>query len=144
MLQNPNIRGSGYIEHPPQVPFAGKVVMQPSTLNLEEETPEWFAHGPSGPQRTAGYHPSVHHPVHVTQQAHPGPPRLSQHIPAQLQSTQGRDHRSGPVTSGRPQHQESNAGVKIPLDADIPPVEEKKLSKAAKAKLRKKMREGRA
>lgn len=143
MLQNPNIRGSGYIEHPPQVPFAGKVVMQPSTLNLEEETPEWFANGPSGPQQTR-YHPSDHHPGHPTQQAHPGPPRLNQHIPAQLQSTQGRDHRSEPVASGRSHHPESNAGGKMPLNADIPPVEEKKLSKAAKAKLRKKLREGRA
>jgi len=46
-MQNPNIKGSGYIEHPPQVPFAGRVVMQPSTVN-PDDVPEWYAQGAPG------------------------------------------------------------------------------------------------
>jgi hypothetical protein len=43
ILQAPQrIVGSGYIEHPPQVPFAGQIVMQPTTL-AHEDVPEWFA-----------------------------------------------------------------------------------------------------
>lgn len=49
-MQNPNIKGSGYIEHPPQVPFAGRVVMQPSTVN-PDDVPEWYTQGAPGHAR---------------------------------------------------------------------------------------------
>ena len=31
-LQNPNVVGSGYIQHPPQKPFAAPLQMQPPTV----------------------------------------------------------------------------------------------------------------
>ena len=40
--QNPNVQGSGFIQHPPQVPFAGRLVVQPTTV-APEDSPEWFA-----------------------------------------------------------------------------------------------------
>ena len=32
ILQNPNVVGSGYIQHPPQKPFAAPLQMQPPTV----------------------------------------------------------------------------------------------------------------
>jgi hypothetical protein len=71
LLQNPNVIGSGYIEHPPQRPFADRVLVQPPTIK-PEEIPDWYdSHGvlhhgprPAGaggrgqqghPQRGGGY-----------------------------------------------------------------------------------------
>lgn len=47
-IENPNIKGSGYIEHPPQLPFAGRVVMQPTTIK-PDDVPEWFGSAAGGP-----------------------------------------------------------------------------------------------
>ncbi len=48
--------GSGYIEHPPQRPFADRVLVQPPTIK-PEEIPDWYdAHGVlhHGPRPPAG------------------------------------------------------------------------------------------
>lgn len=141
VLQNPNIRGSGYIEHPPQIPFAGKVVMQPSTVNLGEETPEWFAHGPVGPQKRTSHHhvgrnPHQHTALQpqVVAQGHLKPIQQSSMLAHGQQNLD-------PIVSLRQERATSRESTTISANADLP-VEEKKLSKAAKAKLRKKMREG--
>jgi len=41
-ITNPNVVGSGFIDHPPQVPFADRLLMQPTTVDASE-VPEWFS-----------------------------------------------------------------------------------------------------
>lgn len=138
-MQNPNIRGSGYIEHPPQVPFAGKVVMQPSTVDLTEETPEWFAHGPRA-QRPMGHPPSQQAQRHVARE---GYTRTCNHSTPTHQSVQTNvEPRPGLVVP--PLHPQKSMPSKetMSLSNAEPGAGDKKLSKAARAKLRKKMREG--
>ncbi|KAL4516067.1 hypothetical protein Ndes2526B_g00777 [Nannochloris sp. 'desiccata'] len=40
-ISNPNVVGSGYIEHPPQRPFTDRVLVQPPTIK-PEEIPDWY------------------------------------------------------------------------------------------------------
>lgn len=137
-LQNPNVRGSGYIEHPPQVPFGGRVVVQPSTVH-DEDVPEWFSHGV----------PGYHQQQRVAQRV---PGQYQGHAPQQtyrVQQQQQQHRAPAPTNTAfthQMQHVAEPAGAPVAVRTTEPqssaPVEEKKLSKSAKAKLRKKMREG--
>lgn len=59
-INNPNVVGSGYIEHPPQVPFGGKLLMQPLSAVDGKDNPEWMNVAPRVPQATQYQH-SYHH-----------------------------------------------------------------------------------
>ncbi|KAI8107563.1 hypothetical protein M9435_002591 [Picochlorum sp. BPE23] len=141
-IHNPNVRGSGYIEHPPQVPFGGRVVVQPSTVQ-DGDVPEWFSHGVPGYQQQQRVAPRVpgQYQGHVPQQTYRA---------QQQQQQQQQPHRApAPTTTAfthPKQHVAAPAGAPVAARTTEPqtsaPVEEKKLSKSAKAKLRKKMREG--
>lgn len=123
--------GSGFIDHGPQVPFQGRLVMQPSTVQGNESI-EWGGY-PTGVQRggpPVGYNPA---PV-------PVPAHRATHAPQQImqqraQSQQQRRPAPQAVQPPRP------APIQQPAQhqGDAP-----KLSKAQKAKLRKAKREGKA
>jgi hypothetical protein len=137
-LQNPNVRGSGYIEHPPQVPFAGRVVMQPSTVNVAEEIPEWYV---PGQQRPVGYQPQYQqHGVPQYHQQRPQP--VQHHAPQPVQTRVQQPVKAPAPAASRPIQPMVRPTQHVPAAPVVQ--EEKKLSKAAKAKLRKKMREGKA
>lgn len=115
--------------------------MQPSTVNSEEETPEWFAHGPVGGPRRVNYHPAGHNPhQHTARQPHLG--AQGQQKPTQQRAMHAHCQQNlDPVAPLRHEKPIPSGVVTMSQHAELP-VEEKKLSKAAKAKLRKKMREG--
>ena len=113
------------------MPFAGRVVMQPSTVNVAEEIPEWYV---PGQQRPVGYQ---QHAVHQYHEQRPQP--VQHHVPKPVQTRVQQ-----PVKAPAP-------AARSPVQPTAPPTQhapvaqdEKKLSKSAKAKLRKKMREGKA
>lgn len=114
--------------------------MQPSTVNTAEEAPEWFIQGPSRPQRDIGHPPAVPQQRYGNATQRPRQEVQMQSMPLQHRGVQ---NSAGSLTAKTPQ-KSSNADVKTNVSGLANPlvVEEKKLSKAAKAKLRKKMREG--
>lgn len=196
------MRGSGYIEHPPQVPFAGRIVMQPTTIG-HDDVPEWFEgqqhsggysggrgrggnHYPQQPRGGGGRHyggrgyQSGHHggyqsaqhtnhrgqqlrpytgnhtyshqPPHQqhyrgNQQQHGAPqPRLQhyqQHQPAVHGGGSGTFNTSS-LQAALPQTRNPPAPPPVPVSTPVQQMDDIKMSKSQKAKMRKKLREGKA
>lgn len=59
-INNPNVVGSGYIEHPPQVPFGGKLLMQPLSVVDGKDNPEWMNMAPRGALAAQHHHDYQH------------------------------------------------------------------------------------
>ena len=121
--------GSGFIDHGPQVPFAGRLVMQPSTVHGSEQI-EWGGFPTAGVnQAPVGYN---HAPI---------PAHRATHAPQQImrQQAQVQQQRRPAPQSVQPPRP---APIQQPAQhqGDTAP----KLSKSQKAKLRKAKREGRA
>eukprot|EP00889_Picochlorum_renovo_P007876 jgi/Picre1/34906/NNA_002372.t1 len=139
-IHNPNVRGSGYIEHPPQVPF-GEGLSCSLRLFRMGTFPNGF--------RTAFLVINNRKGRFSVSQGNIRDMSLSKHTGRSSSSKQQPHRAPAPTTAAfthPKQHVAAPAGAPVAARTTEPqtsaPAEEKKLSKSAKAKLRKKMREG--